>query len=154
MLSKANRRPLPLSNTLLGISWGFLSGIVFGLSLELLLSFANAKIEYVVFLKGNGLATIGRIFLGNLIISALLHYLPERFPKRRNLPAILIGAVGFVLGFFGATAGIGISEYLRRLPHTALEIFAYVVSARGGRLYPAVLALGIGAFFEWLFVLE
>ncbi len=154
MLPKSNRMHLPLSKTLLGLSSGFLLGIVSGLAIELLLSIANAEIRYVVFLKGNGFLTIGRIFLGNLIISALLHYLPEKFPKRKNLPAVLIGTIGFVLGFFGATADFGISEYLRRLPHMVLEIFAYVVSARGGRLYPAIIALGAGAFFEWLFVLE
>ncbi|MFH0961404.1 MAG: hypothetical protein V1820_01840 [archaeon] len=148
------REMLRLEKTVFGLVGGFLLGLGAGPIANIILSLMNLKIGYVTFLKGFGPVTIGRIFLGNLLIAGLLHYLPPKFPKHKNLAALLIGTVGFVLGFFGTTAAVSAGEFLRRLPHVSLEVFAYVVAARGSGIVLAVLALLLGAFFEYHVVLK
>lgn len=147
------RDPFHLKGTLEGLSVGFVFGLALGIAIEFVLGLFGAKLEYSFFLKGKTILTIGRIFLGNSLIALLLHFLPELFPKRKNLPAILVGTVGFVLGFFAETSEMSLAEYFPRIPHTVFEVFAYVASARGGKLWPAFVALAMGAVFEWALVL-
>jgi hypothetical protein len=148
------REALRLELVALGLVGGFVLGLVGGKTVNFLLTLAGAHLDYVTFLKGASLITIARIFIGNLMVALLLHFLPARFPRRRWLPALLIGAIGFVLGFFAVTSGITSAEFIKRLPHTVLEVFAYVIAARGGRLWPAIAALLAGAVSEWFFVLR
>lgn len=156
MVDFAKRRDaLALGRTIAGLVVGFLLGITAGLAVDMVLSVIfQAHIRYVIFLKGSGPITVARIFAGNILVALMIHYVPGYFRKHRYLPGLLIGGVGFVLGFFVVTSGISASAFLARLPHTVLEVFAYVIAARGGSLWPAAVALVAGAASEWALVLR
>ncbi len=155
MASRKARRETPgLRVVVLGLCAGALLGALCGAAIVLLLASRNAHMSYNILLRGGAPFTVARLFAGNSLLALLLHYVPALAKRSRSLPAILIGTVGFVLGFFLATADMRPQDLLLRLPHTVLEVFAYVIAARGGRLWPVFPAIAAASLFEWALVLR